>query len=173
MNSVWTESVEMPHFESLEGNVKTDVLIIGGGITGLLCAYFLKEKGVDYLLAEGRSICSGVTKNTTAKITVQHGLIYADMLKKVGLEKTRMYLDANEKALAKYFELCGSMDCDFEERTNYVYSINDRKKLEQEAEALNKIGLSPLFQETVSLPFLTAGAVGLVDQAQFNPLKFS
>ena len=85
MNSIWTESVEMPHFESLEGNVKTDVLIIGGGITGLLCAYFLHQQGVDYLLAEGRTICSGVTKNTTAKITAQHGLIYADLLKKVGL----------------------------------------------------------------------------------------
>lgn len=44
MNSVWTESVEIPHFNSLEGEVKTDVLIIGGGITGLLCVYFLKEK---------------------------------------------------------------------------------------------------------------------------------
>ena len=172
MNSVWTESVEMPHFEPLEGDVKTDVLIIGGGITGLLCAYFLKEKGVDYLLAEGRSICSGVTKNTTAKITVQHGLIYADMFKKAGPERTRMYLDANQKALEKYFELCGSTDCDFEKKTNYVYSLNDRKKLEQEAEALNKIGLDPLLQETVSLPFPTAGAVGFVKQAQFNPLKF-
>ena len=57
MNSIWTESVSMPHFDKLEGEVKTDVLIIGGGITGLLCAYFLQEKGVDYLLAEGRTIC--------------------------------------------------------------------------------------------------------------------
>lgn len=172
MNSVWTESVEMPHFESLEGEVKTDVLIIGGGITGLLCACFLKEKGVDYLLAEGRSICSGVTKNTTAKITIQHGLIYTDMLKKAGPERTKLYLDANQNALEKYYELCGSIDCDFEKKTNYVYSLNDRKKLEQEAEALNKIGFAPLFQETANLPFSTAGAVGFVDQAQFNPLKF-
>lgn len=95
MNSVWTENVNMPHFDILEGEVKTDVLIIGGGITGFLCAYFLQEKGVDYLLVEGRTICSGVTKNTTAKITAQHGLIYADLLKKAGPEKTRMYLDVN------------------------------------------------------------------------------
>lgn len=48
---------------------------------------FLKEKGVNYLLVEGRSICSGITKNTTAKITVQHGMVYADLLKIQRLRK--------------------------------------------------------------------------------------
>ena len=172
MNSIWTESVNMPRFEPLEGEVKTDVLIIGGGITGLLCAYFLKEKGVDYLLVEGRSICSGVTKNTTAKITVQHGLIYADLLKRAGLEKAQMYLDANQRALNKYFDLCGNMDCDFEERSNYVYSLNDRRKLEQEAESLEKIGCKAQVIDTAELPFPTVGAVGVAHQAQFHPLKF-
>ncbi|MCH5269707.1 MAG: FAD-dependent oxidoreductase [Lachnospiraceae bacterium] len=172
MNSVWTETANMPHFETLEGEVKTDVLIIGGGITGLLCAYFLKEQGVDYLLAEGRSICSGVTKNTTAKISAQHGLIYGDLLKKAGEEKAKMYLDANQKAVEKYFALCKDMDCDFEERTNYVYSVSDRRKLEQEVLALKKIGFDALLQDTTELPFSTVGAVGFAHQAQFHPLKF-
>lgn len=172
MNSVWTDSIDMPHFESLEGDVNTDVLIIGGGITGLLCAYFLEEKGVDYLLAEGRTICSGITKNTTAKITAQHSLIYADLLEKAGLEKAGMYLAANQKALEKYFELCKNIDCDFEERTNFVYSLTDRKKLEREAQALEKIGYKAILKDTVELPFATVGAVGFAHQAQFNPLKF-
>ena len=172
MDSVWTENVKMPHFDKLEGEVKTDVLIIGGGITGLLCAYFLQEKGVDYLLAEGRTICSGVTGNTTAKITAQHGLIYADMLKNAGTEKTRMYLDANLKALEKYFTLCMNIDCDFEEKTNYVYSINNKSKLEREAEALRKIGYDALLKDPTELPFSTVGAVGFAHQAQFHPLKF-
>lgn len=172
MNSVWTESVNMPYFDTLEGEVKTDVLIIGGGITGLLCAHFLEEKGVDYLLVEGRSICSGVTKNTTAKITVQHGLVYADLLKKAGIEKARMYLDANQKALEHYFALCRNIDCDLEERSNYVYSLDDRKKLEQEADSLLKIGCRAQLIDTAELPFPTVGAVGVTHQAQFHPLKF-
>lgn len=172
MNSVWTENVTMPHFASLEGEVKTDVLIIGGGITGLLCAYFLKEQGVDHLLVEGRSICSGVTKNTTAKITAQHGLIYADLLKKAGPEKAKMYLEANQKAVEKYFALCENMDCDFEERTNYVYSLDGEDKLKREAEALSKIGFDAILTDTEELPFPTAGAVGFPHQAQFHPLKF-
>ena len=172
MNSIWTESVTMPHFETLEGDVKTDVLIIGGGITGILCAWFLEKKGVDYLLVEGRRICSGVTKNTTAKITAQHGLIYADLLKKAGEERAKIYLDANQRALEEYFSLCRRIECDFEERSNFVYSLSDKAKLEREVEALEKIGFHALFQDTTELPFPTAGAVGFAHQAQFHPLKF-
>ena len=66
MDSIWTKEVELPHFPTLEGEVNTDVLIIGGGITGTLCAYFLQENGVDYVLLESNTIASGTTRNTTA-----------------------------------------------------------------------------------------------------------
>ena len=61
MDSIWTKTVNLPHFPVLKGDKKTDVLIIGGGMAGMLCAYFLQQQGVDYVLAEGRTICSGVT----------------------------------------------------------------------------------------------------------------
>lgn len=172
MDSIWKKDVELPSFNSLEGNIKTDVLIIGGGIAGVLCAYFLQERGVDYLLAEGRRICCGITENTTAKITSQHGLIYHKLLKSAGYEKTKMYLLANQNAVQKYFELCRDIDCDFETKTAYVYSLNNRKKLEKEAQALEKIGFHSEITETQELPFPTAGAIGFEHQAQFHPLKF-
>lgn len=172
MDSIWQNAVVLPHFKSLEGNVKTDVLIIGGGIAGVLCAYFLQERGVDYLLAEGRSLCFGVTKNTTAKITSQHGLIYHKLLKSAGYEKTKMYLLANQNAVQKYFELCRDIDCDFETKTAYVYSLNNRKKLEKEAQTLDKIGFHAEITEAKELPFPAAGAIGFEHQAQFHPLKF-
>lgn len=172
MESIWMKEIKLPHFESLAGNVKTDVLIVGGGITGILCAYFLKERGVDYMLVEGNTICSGVTGNTTAKITAQHGLIYHKLVSGMGTEKAKMYLDANQNAVKKYFELCSGMDCDFEEKTNYVYSVDDGRKIEQEAEALRKIGFHPVVTAARELPFPTAGAVGFERQAQFHPLRF-
>jgi len=64
----------MSSFPTLEGDIKTDVLIIGGGITGILTAHFLKEKGTDCVIAE-KQICSGTTAHTTAKLTVKHGQI--------------------------------------------------------------------------------------------------
>ena len=52
MASVWEERVKMPRFPALEGNKCTRVLIIGGGMTGLLCAHMLEGMGEDYLLVE-------------------------------------------------------------------------------------------------------------------------
>ena len=66
--SVWADSMNLPRFDELKGDKKTDVLIIGGGICGLLCAYFLENTGVDYILVEGDRIAGGITENTTAKI---------------------------------------------------------------------------------------------------------
>lgn len=172
MNSIWTESVALPRFHALEGSAKTDVLIIGGGMAGILCAHYLKERGVDYILVERETICSGITKNTTAKITSQHGLIYHKLLKNGGTVKARLYLEANQKALKEYRELCKTIDCDFEEKAAYVYSLDNRKKLELEAEALSKIGFSPKIVEAEELPFPTVGAIRLEHQAQFHPLKF-
>lgn len=172
MESVWQKTVQMPKFESLQQDVSTDVLIIGGGITGILCAYFLQERGIDYLLVEGKEICHGVTGNTTAKITAQHGLTYAKLLKHAGLEKTKLYLEANQKAVLKYTGLAADISCDFEEKTAYVYSMDNRKKLEKEAEAYRLLGLDDEIVEPTELPFSTAGAVRMRQQAQFHPLKF-
>lgn len=172
MESAWHKTASMPAFGSLPGDVSTDVLIIGGGITGILCAHFLQERGVDYLLVEGNQICSGVTGNTTAKITAQHGMIYAKLLKHAGYEKTKLYLEANRKAVQKYAELAADISCDYEEKTAYVYSMDNRKKLEQEAEAYRRLGLDDEITEPSELPFATAGAVRMKRQAQFHPLKF-
>lgn len=172
MGSIWQKNVQLPSFPKLNGDVKTDVLIIGGGIAGILTAYFLKQSGVDCILAEKRRICSGTTGYTTAKITFQHGLIYHKLLKNEGLETSQKYLHANRCALEKYAGLCKKIDCDYERKNNYVYSIDDRGALEQEMSALAKIGFTAQFCENTALPIQTAGAVMFPDQAQFHPLKF-
>ena len=86
MQSIWSDSIQLPQFPRLQRDQKTDVLIIGGGLAGILCAYMLQKSGIDYMLVEAKRICSGITKNTTAKITVQHGLIYHKLIKNFGIE---------------------------------------------------------------------------------------
>ena len=129
MDSIWLKTSSKPRFDALGGNKKTDVLIIGGGIAGILCAYKLKNAGVDCMLVEADEICEGITKNTTAKITLGHGLIYDKMTRRFGEDKARLYAEAQSKAIQEYAQFCENIDCDFETRYNYVYSLNDRKKI--------------------------------------------
>ena len=170
--SVWTDMIKLPEFKTLKGDVKTDVLIIGGGLCGILCAYFLGNAGVDYVLVEGGKIASGATKNTTAKITSQHGIIYSKLSKSFGDEVAAKYLKANQDAVNKYKNLAEKIKCDFEEKCAYTYSIDDRKMVEDEVKAVNRLGFKARFAVTKELPFKTKGAVCFPGQAQFNPLKF-
>ena len=173
MDSIWTRTAEPPSFAPLDGDLKTDVLVIGGGLAGLLCAYWLDRAGVDCALVEAGRLCGGATGNTTAKLTFQHGLIYGKLLREFGPEKARLYLEANRGALEKYRELCRDIDCDFEERDAYVYALRDRRKLDRELEALSRLGFPAEYVETPALPMPTAGAVRFSKQAQFHPLKFA
>ena len=101
-NELWEQTVEIKSFPRLEKDTETDVLIIGGGMAGLLCAHVLQQNGVDYILVEQNKIASGVTANTTAKITVQHGYIYSDILKRYGSNAAELYYKANLEALLNY-----------------------------------------------------------------------
>ena len=94
------------------------------------------------------------------------------MIKHAGLGRTKLYLEANQKAVQKYAEIASGISCDFEEKTAYVYSMDDRKKLEEEAEAYRLLGLDDEIVEPTELPFSMAGAVQMRNQAQFHPLKF-
>ena len=172
MDSIWTQTAQLPRFPPLQSDLKSDVLIIGGGMAGLLCAYQLSQAGVDYALVEADRICGGTTKNTTAKITAQHGLIYHKLIREFGVGRARLYLEANQAALEQYRRLCANIDCDFEEKDAFVYSITSRKKLDQELSALERLGFASEYVETPPLPFHVAGAVKFKRQAQFHPLKF-
>lgn len=173
MKSIWSQDIEKPAFETLNGDIKTDVLIIGGGMAGLLCAFELSNAGVDYILVEADKICGGITRNTTAKITVHHGLIYSKLINTFGIEKAKLYLSAQLSALERYRELCKNIDCSFKETDSYVYSLNNRCKIEEEISALKKLGFDASFTEGIPLPFEISGAVKTERQAQFHPLKFA
>ena len=170
--SVWQNSMNSPEFPTLKGDIKTDVLIIGGGITGILTAFFLNQRGIDCVLVEKEKICGGTTKNTTGKITSQHGFIYDKILSAYGTEFAEKYFNVNQKALLKDKELQKIYPCDFEIRDNYVYTLNNRQKAEKEVITLDKIGCKAEFCENTELPIKIAGAVKMPEQAQFNPLKF-
>ncbi len=173
MESIWQNNTDIPKFNSVSSDFDVDVLIIGGGLCGVLCAFMLKEAGLNYALVESDKICNKTTAYTTAKITSQHGFIYHKILKAHGVDFARLYLESNENAISKFEKLSKSFQCDFERKDNYVYSLNDRNKIEKELAALNKIGFNDAkFHENLDLPFKNCGGISFKNQAQFNPLKF-
>ena len=172
MASLWSETVEISPFPVLKSDKQTDVLIIGGGMAGLLCAHRLHQLGVDCLLLEQNTIGSGVTHNTTAKITAQHGLIYHKLIKRYGTDRAKQYLQANLEAVEAYRQLCRDMDCDFSTEENCVYATDDREALIREFTALKQLGYGAVYRKKLPLPIAQEGGIFFPEQAQFHPLKF-
>ncbi len=172
MNSIWSATARNEGFPTLRGDIKTDVVIVGGGMAGLMCLKELTDRGVDCVLLEAKSIGSGITKNTTAKITFQHGLIYDKLIKSIGIEKAYQYLSVNRNAVEKIRKMSADFPCGFEEKAAFVYSAYNVRKIEAEVKAYDKLGVSAEFVTDIPLPVECAGAVKVSAQAQFHPLEF-
>lgn len=172
-NTIWTQQAQLPDFPNLRGNRKTDVLIVGGGLAGLLCAWRLQQAGIDYLLIEAERVFGRTSGHTTAKITAQHGLIYDKIFRRYGAEVARGYFDANWTALGEYRRISCGIDCDFETKDNFIYTVNSPFKLERELHTLQSLGIPARFADHLPLPVRTEGAVCFSEQAQFHPLKFA
>jgi len=170
--TLWNETIKMPKFNKLEGDFETDVLIVGGGIAGLLCGYFLKERGIDNLIIEARNIGSGTTSGTTAVVTAQHSNVYTKIVKNFGRDTAKAYLDANTRGFEKYREMSKIMDFDFEMSPSYIYSLKENRELKVEAAILKDLGATSEYTEDVDLPFETTGAVRFESAGQMNPMKF-
>ncbi|MGI5899625.1 MAG: FAD-dependent oxidoreductase [Christensenellales bacterium] len=171
--SLWMDDYDSSRKSvKLIGNLDTDTVIVGGGLAGILCAYMLKERGIDSVVVEAGLAGLGTTCNTTAKITAQHGLIYSRIEKQHGLNRAREYLSANQEALGEYRRLARDIPCDFEDKTAYVYSVNGREKLDEEAEVYRRMGVEPFIQENPPIPVRAVCALGMEGQAQFHPIKF-
>lgn len=171
MESVWGRSFIMPEFPPLEGDRHTDVLVIGGGLAGVLCAWYLRQAGLDCLLVEGDTLGRGVTLGTTAKVTAQHGLMGLELSEALGWDRARLYVGANLEAVEEYRRLCAGLDCDYEEADSFLYSRDDRDLLDRELAALRRLGCPSEYQKVLELPFSTAGAVKLPRQGKLHPLK--
>ena len=173
MESIWSKNTHLPERAPLSGNISVQAAVIGGGMAGILTAYLLKEKGIDAVVLEAQRVGSGQTRNTTAKITSQHGLIYDKLLLEFG-DLAGQYAVLNQKAIAEYRRIVNQLkiDCALEEVPAYLYSIMDAEPLRREAETASRLGIPASFVTETELPFSIKGAVRFDGQAQFDPLKF-
>jgi glycine/D-amino acid oxidase-like deaminating enzyme/nitrite reductase/ring-hydroxylating ferredoxin subunit len=163
-------------YPRLTGTIEADVAVVGAGITGLTAAYLLKQAGKTIAVAEMNRIGSGATGYTTAKLTVGHNLIYADLISKHGERAAQRYAESNQAAIERIERLIADLgiDCDWERIANYVYTESAAcvGSLEDEADAARRIGLDAELTSSTDLPFDVRAALRVGDQAQFHPLKY-
>jgi glycine/D-amino acid oxidase-like deaminating enzyme/nitrite reductase/ring-hydroxylating ferredoxin subunit len=174
--SLWIETTPETTYPQLGQNVDVDVVVVGAGITGVMTAWLLKQEGRRVALVDMLRVGEGATGYTTAKLTVGHNLIYADLLKKHGEETARAYAASNQWAIERLEELVSSheIDCDWEHASNYVYTEDKERlsDLREEVEAARRAGVSAELTTETDLPFPVLGAVRIDAQAQFHPQKF-
>jgi len=172
--SVWSIETEIAERPSLDGNIGTEAVVIGAGMFGLLTAFRLKKRGIKTVVLEAGRIAGGQTKNTTAKITSQHGMVYDSLIKNFGSDKAKAYAEANERAIYDYRAVVDELniDCDYEETSAFLYSLVCTDPMKREAEAAASLGIDASFTVETELPFNVLGAVRFDRQASFHPLKF-
>ena len=172
--SIWQQTAQIDPRPPLPGDLRTDAVILGGGMAGLLTAHQLQQRGMRAVVLEAGRIAGGQTGHTTAKITSQHGICYDALIQKFGINKAGQYARANELAIREYARIIrnGGIDCDFHETFACVYSTVSEAPMHREAEAAASLGIPARFTAETELPFPVAGAVRFDRQARFHPLKF-
>lgn len=172
--NLWSSTASIKSRETLLKDIECDVLVIGGGIAGVLTAHFLTQNNIDTVLVEARSLCSGQTANTTAKITSQHGACYSDIEKKFSSDTAILYANANEHAIDEFERLICNLhtDCDFERLPSYLYSMKSMNCVKSEFSVAQKSDISASLTTKTELPFSVNIALRYDNQAQFNPYPF-
>lgn len=172
----WLASTYKTNYPALENDIKVDVAIAGGGITGITSAYMLKKEGLRVALIDAGRILQGATGHTTAKLTSQHSLIYNKIKNYMGSEKARQYAEANESAIRTVSGLIKDeeIDCDFHWEPAYIFTLTDSyiQKIADEANVAKSLGIKASYIENIPLPFKVKAAVRFDEQARFHPRKY-
>lgn len=174
--SYWRDSFSLTSFPKLEESIKTDVAIVGGGITGITAAYLLSQQNIHVTLLDASTLLNGTTGHTTAKITAQHGLIYDEFINHFGLEKTALYYRAQNEASKFIQKTINDLDikCDLQKEDAYIYTNEDKyiEKLENEMKAYEQLKIDGDLMDDMPLDLPVKSVLRMNNQAQFHPLHY-
>lgn len=169
--SLWGKYLDDFNFDKLSSVIETDVLIIGGGITGLTTLYYLKDYE-SVCLVDANRIGTGVTKNTTGKLTFLQGAIYSELEKNINYDVACKYLESQQYAIKLIKEIIQKekIKCDLENVSSYVYAMNEKdvSKLKREKVVLesNKIKVKEYNGNNYKY------AISVDDTYVYNPIKY-
>ncbi|HEX2846304.1 MAG TPA: FAD-dependent oxidoreductase [Chitinophagaceae bacterium] len=174
--SLWQSSIPPYQPVNISDNSNYDVIIVGGGITGISTALLLQESGKKCLVLEANTLCFGTTGGTTAHLNTLLDTPYSTIRKKFNAESAAIVAKSTEAAieLVKRNIKKYSIDCDFSEADAFLFAENSKqeKQLEEIAEAALEAGLDLQFTENIPVPASFVSAIRVKGQAKFHPLKY-
>jgi len=177
IESIWMNDYKNPSNKKKKELNDTDILIIGGGITGLSCAYFLKDSAYKVTLLDKGKIGCGISSRTTAKINYLQGTIYQDLEKYYGTKKSKLYLDSQIEAIRLIESIVKKekIKCNLEKVDSFLYTNEEKNvsKINKEMELLKSFDIK--VGEVTSLPISEIPMIkGIVvsDTYVFNPIKY-
>ncbi len=174
--STWEHDVKVPHFSPLRAPLETDVIIIGGGLTGIAAAYLLNKAGKTVSVVEKDQIGFGASGLTTAFITQSVDTDFRDLINIFGIEKARAIVESHGDAIELIEKIIeeNDIDCEFRRVSNIIYAHSEKEAehLKKEEIAGRELGLPIKFKTDDSLGFPNFGYLELKNQAKFHPLKY-
>ena len=163
--------------DHLDRKMTADVVVVGGGITGVTAAYLLKKAGCSVVLLERRRFGGVDTSRTTAHLTFVTDLRLSKLVQRFGRDHAQASWDAGRAAMYQIDEIVKSEElaCDFTRVPGYLHAPwgnppGHVKRLRQEAELANELGFEAEFLD--SIPGLETSGIRFPNQAKFHPLKY-
>src|SRR5436190_10412213 len=171
------QQVHLPTFSKLAHDGVCDVVVVGGGMTGLTAAYFLKKAGKKVCLLERGQLAAGDTGCTTAHLTYVTDKRISELVRVFGKDSARLIWEGGAAALNTIEQVINraKIQCDFRRVPGFLHSplegeSDDTKDLQADVEAVRELGFEAGFVRHV--PGLNKPGIRFANQALFHPLKY-
>lgn len=170
--SYWQKTVKLPGYSKIEHDCSYDIVIVGGGMSGITLAYRLNNSDFKVALLESNTLASKTTGHTTAKVSYLHDVLYEDICHAYSKSKAKEYLDSNYEAyqeIKKIIEI-NQIDCDYKENVAYIEAEDSTncKKIKNQIKLFKSWGFDVIEQGGSD----NKVSIGLYYQAVFHPLKY-
>lgn len=175
--SLWQEStLDYSARVNTPINKKYDVVIVGGGITGISTALELAKSGKKCIVLETHNLCYGTTGGTTAHLNTLLDTPYTVIANNFGIEKATSIAEAAFNAL-EHIKLnirIHSIDCGYEDSKAYLYAIDEKQAEELTSihDMCEDVGLETEYTDTIPVPATFTKAMVASGQGKFHPIRY-